>query len=133
MSTGPLVLWLAVDKGLVEMFQYFGKVPLCAVSIGRVHLGLCEREADALERVGRLSNGRVSATKETHVLLELRFSDAALGSYVRMTKGRDGKYCSVMYKKIFDDEKDHGVWHFHVDVPLSSDPEGLQTIWKEVE
>ena len=38
-------------------------------------------------------------------------------------------YCSVMYKKIFDDDEEHGVWHFHEDIPLSGDAGFLEKCW----
>ena len=51
-----------------------------------------------------------------------------------MSMGGHNKYCSVLYQKIVHyDHKDHGVWHFYADVPLSEGAGFLVTNWMEVE
>jgi hypothetical protein len=116
---GPFVLWLAVPKRDVELYQSQGHVPLHGVSGGRSYIGLREQPTAAVERVYE-STGK-AATKDSHMLLELRLTMFGLGHFATQ---KTADFNTVLFEKTFNDDVDWGVWHFVGDIPLSGPARG---------
>ena len=75
----PLSLWLAVEKHDVETIMDLGEVPLRLASAGKPYFSLQEYKSLALH--GVVTTTGLAASKETHVLLELRFTTFGVGYF----------------------------------------------------
>ena len=123
-------LWLAVDKRLVGGYKEQRKVCLDgASSLYRWHFGLCEKREDAINRSNHLTGFK--AERETHMLLQITFTDAGWLHYTMTGAGKDHKYVPLLHKKTVwsDCDVDPGQWRFHTHIPLTGGL--LVTRWHE--
>ena len=124
------VLWLAVDKRLVGGYKEQRKVCLDgASSLYRWHFGLCKSDDDAMQRSERLTG--FPASKQSHVLLEIKFTEAGWAYYSSTSAGKEYYFVSLLHQKAdgHKSDVDPGHWRFHTDIPLDSD--FVVTTWHE--
>ena len=76
---------------------------------GRPYIGLRERAADALERAQLQCSDHVG--KDTHVLLEVRFTEHGVAHFMTTCAGVEQAFAPVLTKKLFyGDSSDWRVW-----------------------
>ena len=94
------------------------------------HVGFRERPEDALERASVTEHTRVS--KETHVLLRVRFSADALARLTVASAGPAYGFASMLHKVTFRDVRvDWKVWRYCGDFPFAG-LDGVETQWVEI-
>ena len=80
-------------------------------------IGLRENPTDALERECEIGE---SVSKDTHVVLEIRFSSLGVAHYTTLCQGPDYGFRSTLQKMSYRGATDWKVWHFHADLPLEA-------------
>ena len=80
-------------------------------------IGLRENPTDALERECKIGE---SVSKDTHVVLEIRFSSLGVAHYTTLCQGPDYGFRSTLQKMSYRGATDWKVWHFHADLPLEA-------------
>ena len=80
-------------------------------------IGLRENPTDALERECKIGG---SVSKDTHVVLEIRFSSLGVAHYTTLCQGPDYGFRSTLQKMSYRGATDWKVWHFHADLPLEA-------------
>ena len=103
-----LTLYVAVHKDDCVVCESLGYVPRRYVG-GRPYIGLRERAADALERAQLQCSDHVG--KDTHVLLEVRFTEHGVAHFMTTCAGVEQAFAPVLTKKLFyGDSSDWRVW-----------------------
>lgn len=59
-------------------------------------------------------------SKDTHVVLEIRFSSLGVAHYTTLCQGPDYGFRSTLQKMSYRGATDWKVWHFHADLPLEA-------------
>ena len=82
------------------------------------HIGLREREIDALDRAFQVE-GSDNVSKQTHMILRVTFSALGVAHFGTKCQDSSFQFRPKLYKMTFHDNKDWGVWHLLEDLPLS--------------
>ena len=76
------------------------------------------RKPDGCPRT-RMQNWGI-CSKDTHVVLEIRFSSLGVAHYTTLCQGPDYGFRSTLQKMSYRGATDWKVWHFHADLPLEA-------------
>ena len=112
-----LILYKAVLQADVPEFKRNGILPLKRTGPDAGRIGLRESPEAALERAS-LYHDRVG--KDTHCLLQVRFTPLGVGHFAVLCQGQEHAFCPTLFKKTYRDDTDWGVWHFLEDLPLNA-------------
>ena len=122
MADARFTLYLVVEKRFRESLEHDGILPMSIVNPGCYYIGLRECPIEAFIRAKRFYvHGTMS--RDSHILLKIHFSPAAVLQYVSKAAGSDHAFASVLHKRTYprDKEVDWGVWYFLEDLPLRCD------------
>ena len=115
-----LVVYKVVPLSETERIQRQGYIRRTGGGPDQRKVGLRETIEYAIQREIRVGG---SFAKDTHVVVEIRFSPLGVAYYTTLCQGPN--YASMLEKKTYHQATDWLVWHFHEDLPLSAyDEEG---------
>ena len=122
MAESAFSLYLVLEKRFRATFEHDGIIPMSIVNPGCYYIGLRECPIAAFIRAKRLYvQGTMS--RESHILLKIHFSPAAVLHYISKSAGRDHAFSSVLHKRTYRGDKDIDwkVWYFLEELPLRCD------------
>ena len=114
-----LQVWLAVHKDDMHLCDQGGAAPM-GIYPGKKkkYIGLRYCKVEATERLVQVAGDPCVISKETMVLLSVRFSDKGFIKCATKALGADQLFETMLHKKMYpDNTKDWGVRAFH-DLPL---------------
>ena len=133
MAEPRFTLYLVVEQRFRAAFERDGVIPMSIVNPGGYYIGLRECPIEAFIRAKRLYvQGTMS--RESHILLKIHFSPAAVLHYISKSAGPDYAFASVLHKRTYSGDKDVDwkVWYFLEDLPLhGDDPLSLSVLTSE--
>ena len=122
MADARFTLYLVVEKRFQAPLEHDGILPMSIVNPGCYYIGLRECPIEAFIRAKRFYvHGTMS--RDSHILLKIHFSPAAVLQYISKAAGSGHAFASVLHKRTYprDKEVDWGVWYFLEDLPLRCD------------
>ena len=122
MADARFTLYLVVEKRFQAPLEHDGILPMSIVNPGCYYIGLRECPIEAFIRAKRFYvHGTMS--RDSHILLKINFSPAAVLQYISKAAGSGHAFASVLHKRTYprDKEVDWGVWYFLEDLPLRCD------------
>ena len=122
MAESAFTLYLVLEKRLRAAFEHDGTILMSIVNPGCYYIGLRQCPIAAFIRAKRVFvQGPMS--RESHILLKVHFSPAAVLHYISKSAGRDHAFASVLHKRTYpgDTDVDWKVWYFLEDLPLRYD------------